>query len=55
MSKILAGSFSVLTDTYTVPEIQCLEHLMALMKPVMDFGSKIFLVAAISSSQSILQ
>lgn len=50
MSKILSGSFSVLANTYTVPETQCLEYLMALMKPVMYFGSKIFLVATIISS-----
>lgn len=55
MSQILAGSFFVLTDTFTAPETQCLEHLMVLMKPAMDFGSKIFLVIAIIGSQCILQ
>lgn len=55
MPTLLAGSVSVLTDTYTVPETQYLEHLMALMKPLIDFGSKIFLVAAIVSSPCIPQ
>lgn len=54
MTKPLACSFSVLTDTYTVPETQYLEHLMALVKTVIDFGSMIFLVAAIISFQCIL-
>lgn len=51
MSKILAAFFSVLTNIYIVPETQCLEYLMAITKTVMDFGSKMFLVAAIISSQ----
>lgn len=49
------GSFSVLTNTYTMPETQRLEYLIASMKTVMDFGSKISLVAAIISSQYLLQ
>lgn len=42
MIKPLACSFSVLTGSYIVPETQYLEHLMALMKPVIDFASNIF-------------
>lgn len=53
--KPLAGSFSVSKDNYTVPETQYLEHLMALMKPVIHFGSKIFLLSAIITSQYISQ
>lgn len=55
MLNLLDDSLSVLTDIYTVPDTCYLEHLMALTNSVTDFGSKIFLVADIVSSQCVLE